>query len=81
MEISQEVGFYLLHEKEKALCSDLRLKPSNYLNAKYNIIISALAFKKVGKEFKKINAQKCEINFDVNKASALWDFFRQLEWF
>lgn len=81
MEISQEVGFYLLHEKEKALCSDLRLTPSNYLNAKYNILNSALSFKNEGKEFKKINAQKYGINFDVNKASCLWDFFRQLEWF
>ena len=81
MEISHEVGFYHLHEKEKALCSNLRLTPINYLNAKYNILNRALSFKKDDKEFKKINAQKCEINFDVNKACVIWDFFKQLEWF
>jgi hypothetical protein len=81
MEISQESGYNLLHEKEKALCSKLRLTPSNYLKAKYNILKSAQKFKWEGKDFKKINAQKCGINFNVNKACVLWDFFNQLKWF
>lgn len=81
MEISQEAGYNLLHEKEKALCSKLRLTPSNYLKAKYNILKSAQKFKGEGKVFKKINAQKCGITFNVNKACVLWEFFNQLKWF
>ncbi len=79
-DISQEVGYNLLHEKEKNLCSKLRLMPSSYLKAKYDILMSAQKFKKEGKVFKKINAQKCGIRFNVNKACVLWDFFNQLKW-
>ncbi|CAB4386917.1 hypothetical protein RhiirA5_455258 [Rhizophagus irregularis] len=79
MDISQEAGFNLLHEKEKTLCSKLRLTPSIYLKAKYNILKAAQKHKMEGKEFKKSDAQKA-VNFNVNKASVLWNFFSQLKW-
>jgi hypothetical protein len=79
-DISQEVGYNLLHEKEKTLCSKLRLTPAAYLKAKYNILKVAQEYKGEGKDFKKSDAQKAGIDFNVNKASVLWNFFNQLEW-
>ncbi|GBB94163.1 hypothetical protein RclHR1_02300004 [Rhizophagus clarus] len=80
LDISQEVGYNLLHEKERILCSKLRLTPSTYLKAKYNILKAAQKYKIEGKDFKKSDAQKAGIKFNVNKASVLWNFFNQLKW-
>ena len=80
MDISQEVGYNLLHIKEKILCSKIRLTPYAYLRAKYNILKAAQKFKVEGKVFRKSDAQRSGINFNVNKASVLWIFFNQLTW-
>ncbi|RIA95852.1 hypothetical protein C1645_733731 [Glomus cerebriforme] len=80
MDVSREDGYNLLHIKEKSLCSKLRLTPSTYLKAKYNILKAAQQFKLEGKDFKKSDAQKSGIDFNVNKASVLWNFFNQLKW-
>lgn len=81
MDVSNEVGYYCLHEKEKILCSRLRLTPHKYLIAKFNILSEALKYKKQGKKFKKIDAQGCIKGIDANKKCVLWEFFYHSNWF
>jgi hypothetical protein len=69
----------LLHQDEIFLASNLRLDCATYLTSKRRIFIRRIECLKVGKEFRKTDAQQaCKI--DVNKASKLWQAFEKVGW-
>lgn len=70
---------HLLHPDEVQLAANLRLDCATYLTSKRRIFISRIAASKVGKKFRKTDAQQaCKI--DVNKASKLWQAFDKVGW-
>jgi len=70
---------YLLHPDEVSLAANLRLDCATYLTSKRRIFIRRLECARVGKEFRKTDAQQaCKI--DVNKASKLWTAFEKVGW-
>lgn len=70
----------LLHEAELNLASTLRLTCAMYLSSKRRIFVARIEALKIGKEFRKTDAQQaCKI--DVNKASKLWQSFEKVGWF
>nr|CAG8440868.1 497_t:CDS:2 [Entrophospora candida] len=68
-----------LHPKEAFVASALRLTPVQYLTAKHTLVSAAQRYTQRNFPFKKSDAQKL-LRIDVNKASKLWEFFRQVEW-
>lgn len=70
---------HLLHPDELALAANLRLDCATYLTSKRRIFIKRLDAYRIGKEFRKTDAQQaCKI--DVNKASKLWQAFDKVHW-
>lgn len=69
----------LLHADELSLAANLRLDCATYLTSKRRIFIRRRDCAKMGKEFRKTDAQQaCKI--DVNKASKLWTAFERVGW-
>jgi hypothetical protein len=70
----------LLHEAELDLASTLRLTCAQYLCSKRRVFQARIEALKIGKEFRKTDAQQaCKV--DVNKASKLWSSFEKVGWF
>lgn len=70
----------LLHEAELNLAATLRLSCATYLCSKLRIFAARVNALRIGKEFRKTDAQQaCKI--DVNKASKLWTAFDKVGWF
>ncbi|CAG8747128.1 1304_t:CDS:2, partial [Acaulospora morrowiae] len=65
-----------LHPTEAHVVSVLRLTPVQYLTGKYTLVSAAQRYVHRALPFKKSDAQKL-LRIDVNKASKLWEFFRQ----
>ncbi|KAJ4289614.1 hypothetical protein N0V90_010943 [Kalmusia sp. IMI 367209] len=71
---------HLLHEAEIPLAGTLRLSCATYLCSKRRIFQARIEALKIGKEFRKTDAQQaCKI--DVNKASKLWSVYDKVGWF
>ena len=69
-----------LHEAELNLAGTLRLSCATYLCSKRRIFEARVNALRIGKEFRKTDAQQaCKI--DVNKASKLWTAFDKVGWF
>lgn len=69
-----------LHEAERNLAATLRLSCATYLCSKRRIFAARVAALRIGKEFRKTDAQQaCKI--DVNKASKLWTAYDRVGWF
>ncbi|GES98451.1 homeodomain-like protein [Rhizophagus clarus] len=68
-----------LHEIEAKVVSVLRLTPVQYLTGKHTLVSAARRYVQRNLPFKKSDAQKL-LRIDVNKASKLWEFFRQVKW-
>ncbi|KAG9237680.1 putative SWIRM domain-containing protein [Amylocarpus encephaloides] len=69
----------LLHQEELLLASILRLDCATYLTNKRRLFIQRIEAYKIGKEFRKTDAQQaCKI--DVNKASKLWSVYEKVGW-
>lgn len=69
----------LLHPDEVSLAANLRLDCATYLTSKRRIFIKRIEALRIGKEFRKTDAQQaCKI--DVNKASKLWQAFEKVGW-
>ncbi|CAG8636214.1 4839_t:CDS:1 [Funneliformis caledonium] len=79
LEIKELEGANLLHKEEWELCSKLRMPPLQYLRGKLAILRGAGKARRDYLKFKKVDAQRL-VNFDVNKACKLWEFFDQLGW-
>ncbi|KAF8862681.1 putative SWIRM domain-containing protein [Acephala macrosclerotiorum] len=70
---------HLLHPDEIMLAANLRLDCATYLTSKRRIFIKRIEAFRIGKEFRKTDAQQaCKI--DVNKASKLWQAFDKVGW-
>lgn len=70
----------MLHEAEINLAGTLRLSCATYLCSKRRIFQARLNALRIGKEFRKTDAQQaCKI--DVNKASKLWTAYDKVGWF
>ncbi|KAH8591848.1 Homeodomain-like protein [Bisporella sp. PMI_857] len=70
---------HLLHKDEILLAATLRLDCATYLTSKRRIFVSRLKFLESGTEFRIIESQRaCNIN--VNKASKLWQAFKEVGW-
>lgn len=68
-----------LHPDEVLLAANLRLDCATYLTSKRRIFMQRIETLKIGKEFRKTDAQQaCKI--DVNKASKLWQAFDKVGW-
>ncbi|KAI1111607.1 SWIRM domain-containing protein [Nemania sp. NC0429] len=78
-DLSNDPHRHLLHDEEITLASSLRLSAAVYLTSKRRIFVRRLECLRVGKEFRKTDAQQaCKI--DVNKASKLWTAFDKIGW-
>ncbi|KAI2638013.1 hypothetical protein GGS26DRAFT_438023 [Hypomontagnella submonticulosa] len=79
IDLSNDPHRHLLHPEEVALAANLRLDCATYLTSKRRMFIRRLECLKLGKEFRKTDAQQaCKI--DVNKASKLWTAFDKVGW-
>lgn len=79
LDLSADPHRHLLHPDELALASNLRLDCATYLTSKRRIFIRRLECARIGKEFRKTDAQQaCKI--DVNKASKLWQAYERVGW-
>ena len=80
LNLSNDPDRYLLHEAELNLAGTLRLSCATYLCSKRRIFEARLHALRIGKEFRKTDAQQaCKI--DVNKASKLWTAYDKVGWF
>lgn len=80
LDLSNDPDRHLLHEAELNLASTLRLSCATYLCSKRRIFIARIDALRIGKEFRKTDAQQaCKI--DVNKASKLWQAYEKVGWF
>lgn len=80
LDLSNDPDRHLLHEAELNLASTLRLSCATYLCSKRRIFQARIDALKIGKEFRKTDAQQaCKI--DVNKASKLWQAYDKVGWF
>jgi len=80
LDLSQDPDRDQLHEAEVNLAATLRLSCATYLCSKRRIFIARIEAMKIGKEFRKTDAQQaCKI--DVNKASKLWTAYEKVGWF
>ncbi|KAL3418942.1 SWIRM domain-containing protein [Phlyctema vagabunda] len=79
IELKNDSHFHALHPDEVALAANLRLDCATYLTSKRRIFERRLECLRIGKEFRKTDAQQaCKI--DVNKASKLWQAFDKVGW-
>ncbi|GKT51275.1 switch 2 [Colletotrichum spaethianum] len=79
IDLSDDTNVHLLHPDEVTLAANLRLDCATYLTSKRRIFVRRLECARVGKEFRKTDAQQaCKI--DVNKASKLWTAFDKVGW-
>jgi hypothetical protein len=79
IDLSNDPNVSLLHPDEVSLAANLRLDCATYLTSKRRIFVRRLECARVGKEFRKTDAQQaCKI--DVNKASKLWTAFEKVGW-
>jgi hypothetical protein len=80
LDLSNDPDRHLLHEAELNLASTLRLTCATYLCSKRRIFEARINTLRIGKEFRKTDAQQaCKI--DVNKASKLWQAYEKVGWF
>jgi hypothetical protein len=80
LDLSNDPDLPLLHEAEATLAATLRLSAATYLCSKRRIFQARLDALRIGKEFRKTDAQQaCKI--DVNKASKLWTAYDKVGWF
>lgn len=80
LNLSNDPDRHLLHEAEINLAGTLRLSCATYLCSKRRIFEARLNALRIGKEFRKTDAQQaCKI--DVNKASKLWTAYDKVGWF
>ncbi|KAL8935498.1 MAG: hypothetical protein Q9211_004670 [Gyalolechia sp. 1 TL-2023] len=80
LNLSTDPDRHMLHEAELNLAGTLRLSCATYLCSKRRIFLARLQALKIGKEFRKTDAQQaCKI--DVNKASKLWTAYDKVGWF
>ena len=80
LNLSKDPDRHLLHEAEINLASTLRLSCATYLCSKRRIFEGRVKAFKIGREFRKTDAQQaCKI--DVNKASKLWMAYDKVGWF
>ncbi|QDS76840.1 hypothetical protein FKW77_003121 [Venturia effusa] len=80
LDLSNDVFRQELHPAELNLASTLRLGCAMYLTSKRQIFNARREALKIGKEFRKTDAQQA-CNIDVNKASKLWTAFEKVGWF
>lgn len=79
LDLSNDPNRHLLHPDELILASNLRLDCATYLTSKRRIFLRRLECARIGKEFRKTDAQQaCKI--DVNKASKLWQAYERVGW-
>ena len=79
IDLKQDPFAYMLHPDEIYLAANLRLDCATYLTSKRRIFIKRIEALRIGKEFRKTDAQQaCKI--DVNKASKLWQAFEKVGW-
>ncbi|KAK8074339.1 hypothetical protein PG994_005238 [Apiospora phragmitis] len=79
IDLSGDPHRHLLHPDELALAANLRLDCATYLTSKRRMFLKRLDCLRIGKEFRKTDAQQaCKI--DVNKASKLWTAFDKVGW-
>ncbi|KAH6855379.1 hypothetical protein B0I37DRAFT_411378 [Chaetomium sp. MPI-CAGE-AT-0009] len=79
LDLSKDPNQHLLHADELILASNLRLDCATYLTSKRRIFLRRLECARIGKEFRKTDAQQaCKI--DVNKASKLWQAYERVGW-
>lgn len=80
LNLSNDPDRDILHEAELNLAGTLRLSCATYLCSKRRIFEARVNALRIGKEFRKTDAQQaCKI--DVNKASKLWTAFDKVGWF
>lgn len=80
LNLSNDPDRHMLHEAEMNLAGTLRLSCATYLCSKRRIFEARLNALRIGKEFRKTDAQQaCKI--DVNKASKLWTAYDKVGWF
>ena len=80
LNLANDPDRHMLHEAELNLAGTLRLSCATYLCSKRRIFEARLNALRIGKEFRKTDAQQaCKI--DVNKASKLWTAFDRVGWF
>lgn len=80
LDLSNDADRHLLSPAELNLASTLRLSCATYLCSKRRIFEGRVRALRVGKEFRKTDAQQaCKI--DVNKASKLWTAYERVGWF
>ncbi|KAK2739180.1 hypothetical protein FQN55_009586 [Onygenales sp. PD_40] len=77
---SNDPDLHVLDPAEVGLAATLRLTCATYLCSKRRIFEARLNALRIGKEFRKTDAQQaCKI--DVNKASKLWTAYDKVGWF
>lgn len=80
LNLANDTDREMLHEAEVSLAGTLRLSCATYLCSKRRIFESRVNALRIGKEFRKTDAQQaCKI--DVNKASKLWGAYDKVGWF
>ncbi|KAF1982177.1 hypothetical protein K402DRAFT_415088 [Aulographum hederae CBS 113979] len=80
LDLSADPDRHMLHEAEVTLAATLRLSCATYLCSKRRIFQARVGALRIGKEFRKTDAQQaCKI--DVNKASKLWSAYDKVGWF
>jgi len=80
LDLSSDPDRHILPEAEYNLAATLRLSCATYLCSKRRIFQARVHCLKIGKEFRKTDAQQaCKI--DVNKASKLWSAYDRVGWF
>ncbi|RHZ43344.1 uncharacterized protein CDV56_100567 [Aspergillus thermomutatus] len=80
LDLGQDPDRHLLSPAELSLASTLRLSCATYLCSKRRIFEARVRALRIGKEFRKTDAQQaCKI--DVNKASKLWTAYDRVGWF
>jgi len=75
LDISASLGYDLLSEKERELCSSLRLFPQQYMVIKDTLLRESM---RQGSLMKATARQMIKI--DVNKTSRIFDFFEEIGW-
>ena len=79
LDLSADPDRHLLHEAEINLAATLRLSCATYICSKRRIFQARIGALRIGKEFRKTDAQQaCKI--DVNKASKLWSAYDRVGW-
>jgi hypothetical protein len=77
LDLSNDPDRPLLAQNELSLAATLRLSCAIYLSSKRRIFEARVKALKIGKEFRKTDAQQaCKI--DVNKASKLWTAYERV---